>query len=135
MQRTILTAISFVGIVTTANAQTTPNTGTDRLGVPTSTLSSTSTFPTGTSLPTTSGSVTTSGPGVAGGSGISASVPRSAQAPLQIPGEGLGTSTQSASTTATAPGAPSTICPPPIPTTDGGSANITAIDGFSPRGC
>jgi hypothetical protein len=51
------------------------------------------------------------------------------------PGEGPDTSTQSASTTAAAPSTLSTICPPPIPSTDGGSANITEIDGFSPSGC
>lgn len=49
MQRTILTAIVFVGILTTAHVQTTVNTGTDPLGVPTSTLSSMSSFSTGTS--------------------------------------------------------------------------------------
>ena len=51
------------------------------------------------------------------------------------PGEGPDTSTQSASTTAAAPSTLSSICPPPIPSTDRGSANITEIDGFSPSGC
>jgi hypothetical protein len=71
MQRTILTAILFVGIITTAHAQTTTNTGTDPLGVPTSTLSSSSSFSTRTPAPTTSGSVTSSD-SAAGSSGINA---------------------------------------------------------------
>lgn len=144
MQRTILTAIIFLGIGATAQAQAAAGSiGTDPLSVPTSTLPSSSSFSAGTSTAgssadggtAVSGSVTTSGPPTGGTSGISASPSRSSQVPLELPGEGLGRSTQAAASTAAAPAAPSTICPPSIPTTDGGSANITVIDGFSPGGC
>jgi hypothetical protein len=145
MQRTILTAIISVGIITTAHAQTATSTaGSDPLNVPTSSLPSSSSFSAGsggstasgssTTTSTTNGSVTTTGPASGSTSGISASS-RSSQAPLELPGEGLDSSTQSASSTAAAPSTPSTICPPSIPTSDGGSANITEIDGFSPNGC
>jgi hypothetical protein len=131
MQRTALKAIIFLGTITTANAQTT--TGTDPLGVPTSTLPSSASFSTGKSTTATTGSAPE--PAVGSTSGVTAPASRSPQTPLRLPGEGLDTSTQSANTTAAAPSAPSAICPPAFPTTDGGSANITAIDGFSPSGC
>ena len=52
---------------------------------------------------------------------------------MAVGSDSLGT--QAASTTAAAPSTPSTLCPPPVPSTDGGSANLTEIDGFSPSGC
>jgi hypothetical protein len=53
-----------------------------------------------------------------------------------LPGEIPDTSTQGASTTAAAaPGSAASVCPPPIPTTDGGSANLTEIAGASLGGC
>lgn len=134
MQRTILTAIICLGLITAADAQTTTGTGTDPLSVPTFTLPSGSSFSVGTSTEAAGGSATT-GSSIGNGGGISAPASRNPQAPLELPGEGLNSSTQSASTTAAAPSAPSVICPPSIPTTDGGSANITTIDGFSPNGC
>lgn len=147
MQRMILIAIVVFGS-TTAHAQTATNTGTDPLSAPTTSLPSTSSFSstsptattsgaatTATGSPTVNGSVATTGLAGGGTGSIDASSGRSSQAPLELPGEGLEASTQSASTTAAAPAASSTICPPSIPSTDGGSANITEIDGFSPSGC
>ncbi|HZR75453.1 hypothetical protein [Bradyrhizobium sp.] len=133
MQRSILTAAVLLGIITTAHAQTATGAATDPLSVPTSPLPFSSFFA-GTSAAATSGS-STSGPAGGSSSGISAPASRSSQVPRQLPGEGLDNATQSAGTTAAAPSVPSTICPPSIPTTDGGSANITVIDGFSPGGC
>jgi hypothetical protein len=143
MQRTIFTAIILLGIGATAQAQTAAGTiGTDPLSVPTSTLPSSSSFSSGTSTAessssgtTVNGSVATSGAATGSTSGIGASSSRSSQVPLELPGEGLDSSTQAASSTAVAPAAPSPICPPSIPTTDGGSDNLTVIDGFSPGGC
>ena len=141
--RAIFAAIICFGVVTTADAQTTRNTGTDPLSVPTSSLPSASSFSSGPSLAavgspaggsaTMSGSVETGGPAARGTSGIDAPASPSSQAPLELPGERLNTSTQIPSSTAAAPAAPSPICAPPIPTTDGGSANITGA--FSPGGC
>ena len=141
--RAIFAVIICLGAVTTAYAQTTRNTGTDPLSVPTSSLPSTSSFSSGPSSAaggsaaggsaTMSGSVETAGPAGRGTSGIDAPASPSSQAPLELPGERLNTSTQIPGSTAAAPAAPSPICAPPIPTTDGGPANITGA--FSPGGC
>jgi hypothetical protein len=53
---------------------------------------------------------------------------------LLLPGEIPDTSTQAASTTAAAPGSASAVCPPPVPSTDGGSANLTEIAGGASLG-
>lgn len=134
MQRIILAAAALLGIITTAHAQTATGTGTDPLSVPASPLPFSS-FSAGSPAAATSGS-STSSPAGGSSSGISAPASRSSQAPLELPGEGLDSSTQSAtSSAAAAPSASSAICAPSIPTTDGGSANITVIDGFSSGGC
>jgi hypothetical protein len=52
-----------------------------------------------------------------------------------LPGEIPDTSTQAASTTSAAPAPSSSICPPPVPTSDGGSVNLSEIAGVSISGC
>jgi hypothetical protein len=125
--------------------------GSDPLSVSTSSLSSgSSTSPSsqsgassgspaasGGAGATSSGSgAASSGSGAAGsGSGAAGSGSTSSQAPLLLPGEIPDTSTQAASSTATAPGSLSPVCPPPIPSTDGGSANLSEMAGASLNGC
>jgi hypothetical protein len=141
-------AIMAFGI-TGAHAQTASTTvgvGSDPLSVPTQSL------PSGFSLSTgfgafgnASGSFSATGTAAIGGvggssragaSGISASSSNTSQVPLQLPGEMLNTSTQSATSTAAAAShAASPICPPPVPTSDGGSANLTEMVGGSLSGC
>jgi hypothetical protein len=70
-----------------------------------------------------------------GAAGASSSGSGSSQSPLLLPGEIPDTSTQAASTTATAPSASSPTCPPAVPSSDGGSANLTEIAGASLGGC
>ncbi len=142
MRRTFLTTIICLALITAAHAQTMTNAGSDPLSVPTSTLPSSSSARTSAGGSTSSpagaavnGSVAT-GSSVGSSSAIGAPGSRNPQAPLQLSGEAPNNLTQAPSTTAAAaPSAPSTICPPSIPTTDGGSANITVIDGFSPGRC
>jgi hypothetical protein len=71
--------------------------------------------------------------GSGGGSGSGSGT--ASQAPLLLPGEIPETSTQAASTTATAPGSFSPMCSPPVPSTDGGSVNLSEIGGMSLGGC
>jgi hypothetical protein len=52
-----------------------------------------------------------------------------------LPGEMPNTSSQAPIATAASPSRASTICPPPVPTTDGGSANLTDMVGESLSGC
>jgi hypothetical protein len=123
MRQIFRIAIMVFGItaaMTAAQAQTasdqTAGGGTgassDPLGVPTSSLSTGSSFSTG-SAP-------------AGAS----------QVPLQLSGETPNTSTQAATSTAAASShSSSTICPPSVPTSDGGSANLTEMVGGSLSGC
>jgi hypothetical protein len=54
---------------------------------------------------------------------------------LQMPGEKPDSSAQAANTTAAAPGPSSPICAPPVPTSDGGSVNLSEIAGASFGGC
>jgi hypothetical protein len=124
--------------VTNAQAQTasTAGVGSDPLSVPTQSL------PSGLSLSTGfgTGSVAIgSGVGVSGRtgtSGISAPSSNTSQVPLLLPGETPNTSTQSAASTATALSHPaSPVCPPAVPTSDGGSANLTGMVGGSLSGC
>jgi hypothetical protein len=106
------------------------NSGIDPLAVPTSSV------PTGSSAP----SSTSGGGGVTTGSagstaGISASANTNPQAPLQLSGENLNISPQAPATTGSAPSHASPACPPSIPTTDGGSANLSPMVGGSLGGC
>jgi hypothetical protein len=148
-------AIMFLGI-TTAQGQTVlqPNgqtnssesavggssiVGSDPLNAPTSSLprsslpsvsspSPSSQLGTASAPPTTAGSASGGGGATSSASGIS-------QAPLLLPGEIPDTSTQAASTTATAPSAASPVCPPTVPSTDGGSVNLSEIAGAALNGC
>jgi hypothetical protein len=104
------------------------------LGVPAPSLPSVSSPSPASQLGTTSGSPTTTG-SASGATGATGSASGISQAPLLLPGEIPDTSTQAASTTATAPSPPSPICPPPVPSTDGGSANLSEIAGASLNGC
>jgi hypothetical protein len=131
MQRLFIIAIMFLGItaakgqtVVQLNGQTNSSEtiGSDPLSIPASAL------PSGSG----SGSGSVSGSSAANGSASGAST---SQSPLLLPGEMPDTSAQGATTTATAPGAPAPICPPPVPSTDGGSANLTEIAGASLNGC
>jgi len=146
MRRTILMTKIFLGTIGSAAVGIAPwsiNTAhaqgtaiqTDPLAVPTESLSSNSgTSSSGTSERSTASNGSTTGTASGG------STSRSSQTGVQLPGEGLNTSTQApsttsaASSTAAARGSSLTICPS-IPTTDGGSANITEIGGFSAGGC
>lgn len=136
MRHIFLIAITIFG-VTAAQAQTASTggigVGSDPLSVPTSSL------PTGSSSSSGSasgGPITT---GSAGGNsstaGVSASPSSNPQAPLLLPGEMSSPSPQAPITMAPSPSHSSTICPPPIPTTDGGSANLTDMVGGSLNGC
>jgi hypothetical protein len=145
MQRTFIIAVMVVGI-TAANAQTmvqpngqttSNNVGSDPLSVSASSLPSVSSPSTGSvsgSMPGP-GSTTSNGTSGAGPGATSAVPSTSPQAPLQLPGEKPDTSMQGASTTATASGPASPICPPPVPSSDGGSANLSGIAGGSLNGC
>jgi hypothetical protein len=145
MQRTLILAIVLFGFAAAhaqtgvqVNGQTSSNTGagvvSDPLSVPTSSLS---TLPSLSSSSSSNGSTTPAiGATSVNGGSFSASSSNRSQLPLELPGEGSDTSTQAASTTATAPGPPSTICTPPVPSTDGGSANLTElVGGMSLNGC
>jgi hypothetical protein len=96
-----------------------------------------STSPSGAS--SESSTATGSAKGSAGGTGSGGSSGSgsgtTSQAPLLLPGEVPETSTQAAATTATVPGSFSPMCPPPVPSTDGGSVNLSEIDGMSLGGC
>jgi hypothetical protein len=158
MQRVFIIAIMFLGI-TAAQGQTVtqPNghtnssigatnssesaVGSDPVGVSTSSLSSGSSTSPSSQSGTVSGSPAATGSASGGaratssGAGAAGSGSTSSQAPLLLPGEIPDTSTQAASTTATAPSSSSPICPPPVPSTDGGSVNLTEIAGASLGGC
>jgi hypothetical protein len=137
-------AIMFLGIAAAQgqtasqpNGQTASGGSTaasDPLSVPTSTL------------PSGSSSSSAAGSGSAGGAsgGISSQAPvllpgemsasGTSQSSQQLPGETPATSTQSARTTASAPAASSPTCVS-VPSTDGGSANLTEMVGGSLDGC
>jgi len=110
--------------------------GSDPLGVPTSSLGSASSPSSGSSSGASSGSATTTGLASGGPGAMNAAATTSPQSPLLLRGEIPDTSTQAASATASAPASPSPICAPPVPSTDGGSANLTEIAGVvSLNGC
>jgi hypothetical protein len=157
MRRVFIIAIMFLGI-TAAQGQTVMQpsghtnssigatsssesaVGSDPLSVSTSSLSGSSTSPSSQSgassgSPAATGSASSGAGATSSGAGAAGSGSTSSQAPLLLPGEIPDTSTQAASTTATAPGSFSPICPPPVPTTDGGSANLTEMAGASLGGC
>jgi hypothetical protein len=142
VQLVFIIAIMFLGI-TTAQGQTMLQlngptnssesaVGTDSLSAPTSSLPSMSPSP-ASQFGTASGSTTAAG-STSGATGAS-SASGNSQSPLLLPGEIPDTSTQAASTTATASGPSSSVCPPPVPSTDGGSANLSEIAGVSLGGC
>ena len=150
MRQIFRIAIMVFGItaaMTAAQAQTasdqTAGGGTgassDPLGVPTSSLSTGSSFSTGSApagASSGSGSTSSGTAGSTGASGISASSSNTSQVPLQLSGETPNTSTQAATSTAAAAShSSSTICPPSVPTSDGGSANLTEMVGGSLSGC
>ena len=97
------------------------------------------------SVPTSSlpfGTVSGSAGGAAGGTGSQGpvllpgemSTSGTSQSSQQLPGETPETSTQAARTTASAPAASSPTCVA-VPSTDGGSANLTEIAGAALDGC
>jgi hypothetical protein len=142
MQPSFIVAIAIVLLgITAAQAQTgasvsvTTAVGSDPLSVPTSSSPSVVSPSSGSASGTASGSTTTTGSAVGGTGAISAPASTNPQSPLILPGEIPDTSTQAASTTAAARGPSSPTCPPPVPTSDGGSANLSEIAGVSIGGC
>jgi hypothetical protein len=134
MQRMFILAIALLGL-TAAQAQTSVLMNGQANSSGTAATSDPLSVPT---FSGTGGGSTTAAIGTAAGatSSIAASTSNSSQSPLQLPGEGSDTSTAAANTTATAPSAPSSICPPPVPSTDGGSANIEQLaGGITLNGC
>lgn len=109
----------------------------DPLSVPTSTLPS-SPGSAAVAGGAQTGSTTVAA-GTGGGTSATASITAPAsidpQLPLLLPGEVASTSTQSAKVMTRGAGtASNTICPPPVPSTDGGSANLSEVFG-APSGC
>jgi len=103
-------------------------------GGPSSSLSSLSSPSPASRTGSGAGSSTASG-SAGGAAGATGSASGASQAPLLLPGEIPDTSTQGAITTATAPGPSSPVCPPPVPSTDGGSAHLSEMAGISLGGC
>lgn len=144
MQRFFIIAIMLLGI-TAAQGQTAlqPNgqtnssesaVGSDPFSVPTSSLPPMSSSSPASQFGTASGSPTAAG-SARGPTGATGSATGISQSPVLLPGEIPDTSSQAARTTATAPSSPSSICPAPVPTTDGGSANLSEMAGASLNGC
>lgn len=151
MRRVFIIVIMFLGI-TTAHGQTVlqmngqTNSGASAVGsTPTSSTPSGSSASTGSQAASPSGAMAESstaigsGKGSAGTTGFGgatgAGSGNTSQAPLLLPGEIPDSSTQAATSTATAPGSSAPMCPPPVPATDGGSANLSEIAGVSLGGC
>jgi cytoskeletal protein RodZ len=110
--------------------------GSDPLSTATSASSSAATSSSPASASTSSaasGSASTSGSAI-GAAGATGAGSGNSQSPVLLPGEIPDTSTQTASTTAAAPGSSSAVCPPPVPSTDGGSVNLTEIAGGASLG-
>jgi hypothetical protein len=145
MQRTLIFALAVLAVgFSTAHAQSglglsgqtsvtssTIGAASDPLSVPTSTL------------PASKGAA--SGGGSTGATNGSAAS-TDPEIPVQLSGEASNTSTQAANTTTSASGSPagtatgaassSTSCGPQVPSTDGGSVNLTEIaGGLSLNGC
>ena len=104
----------------------------DPLSIPTSSLAS---APSPSSGSGSGPSTTTTGLAIGGPGGMNAATTTSPQLPSLLRGEIPDTSTQAANATASAPAPPSPICAPPVPSTDGGSANLSEIAGLSLNGC
>jgi hypothetical protein len=137
MRRCFIFAIMLLG-TTTAHAQTGAPVGgviADPLKCTDIGIAAVSSPSSGSASGTTSGSTTTNGSAVGGTGAISTPASTNPQSPLILPGEIPDTSTQAASTTATAPGPSSPMCPPPVPSSDGGSANLSEIAGVPINGC
>jgi Tfp pilus assembly protein PilV len=142
MHRMFILAIALLGL-TAAQAQTSALTngqanssGTAATSDPLSVATSSGTGGVTNGSPSVGSTSAAIGTATRATSSIAASTSNSSQSPLQLPGEGSDTSTAAANTTATAPSAPSSICPPPVPTTDGGSANIEQLaGGITLNGC
>jgi hypothetical protein len=142
MQRMFVTAIIFLGLTAT-HAQTSGSVsiGTDPLSVPTQTLPSSPAAGGGGGA---GGGSTAVGVGASASSSITAPASTNPQSALQLPGEAADTSTDAAKVTTRAavggssgsPSSQSTSCQVSVPSTDGGSANLTDIFGSaSPGGC
>jgi hypothetical protein len=146
MQRMFILAVIFLGL-SVAHAQTsgsasTSSIGTDPLIVPTQTLPSSFGAGGGGAV----GGSTAVGVGASAASSITAPASTNPQSALQLPGETANTSTDAAKVTTRAAvggssGSPSsssssTSCQVSVPSTDGGSANLTDIfGGASSGGC
>jgi hypothetical protein len=140
MQRTFVFAVILFGL-TAVHAQTSgsANIGTDPLSVPTQTL------PSAGGGGGAMGGSTAVGVGASASSSITAPASTNPQSALQLPGEMADTSTDAAKVTTRAavggsssssPSSQSTSCQISVPSTDGGSANLTDIFGSgSPGGC
>jgi hypothetical protein len=122
------------------NGQTNSNgsgVASDPLSVPTSPLSSSPGSAAVVGGAQTGSTTVGTGTGVGTSATASITAPASInpQSPLLLPGEAPSTSTQTAKVTTRGAGTPSnTICPPPVPSTDGGSANLSEVFG-APSGC
>jgi hypothetical protein len=137
MQPTFAFAIIFLGL-TAAHGQTSGSAsiGTDPLSVPTQTLPSAGGGGGGAGAV---GGSTAVGVGASAASSITAPASTNPQSALQLPGETADTSTDAAKVTTRAAvggssGSPSsssssTSCTLSVPSTDGGSANLTDILG------
>jgi hypothetical protein len=137
MQRMFIFAAIFLGL-TAAHAQTSGSAsgiGADPLSVPTQTLPSSFGAGGGGAV----GGSTAVGVGASAASSITAPASTNPQSALQLPGETADTSTDAAKVTTRAAvggssGSPSsssssTSCTLSVPSTDGGSANLTDILG------
>jgi len=126
MQRSFIIATTFLG-VTTAQAQTAAQFS-DQTGLAADPLSiAASPLPSGPSSTPgpVAGSTSTSTSNSDVTRNINAPASRSPQSPSLLPGEISDTSTQAANATASAPAPLAPICPPPIPSSDAGSANLS----------
>ena len=143
MQRTFVFAVILSGL-TAAHAQTSGSAGvgTDPLSVPTQTLPSAGGG--GGAGAGAAGGSTAVGVGASASSSITAPASTNPQSALQLPGETPATSTDAAKVTTRAalggssssPSSQSTSCQVSVPSTDGGSTNLTDIFGSgSPGGC
>ena len=142
MQRSFVFAVILFGL-TAAHAQTSGSAsiGTDPLSVPTQTLPSAGGGGGGAGAV---GGSTAVGVGASAASSITAPASTNPQSALQLPGETANTATDAAKVTTRAavggssssPSSQSTSCQISVPSTDGGSANLTDIFGSgSPGGC
>lgn len=143
MQRTFAIILSTTLLaMTTAAAQTNAQFSGQSSGASGTVASDPLTIPASPLPSSTPGSgAGTSGSSAERTGGGATSASSDPEIPLQLPGEASDTSTQTANTTASGSAAgggsaSSTSCGPQVPSTDGGSANITEIaGGLSLNGC